>query len=72
MKASKTEFSRLEKEISETSKSHLDYLASDTGKVYVVTITRDGRQACERQKPKLQELTKAVEEKHRHKWSSLE
>jgi len=64
MKASKIEFGRLMKEISETCKSHLDYLATDIGKVYVVAITRDGCQACERQKPKLQELTKTVEEKH--------
>ena len=64
MKASKIEFSKLEKEISETGKSHLDYLAPDIGKVYAVAITRDGCPACERQKPKLQELTKTVEEKH--------
>ena len=64
MKASRIEFDKLEKEISETGKSHLDYLAPDTGKVYVVAITRDGCPACERQKPKLQELTKTVEEKH--------
>jgi len=64
MKASKIEFDRLEKEISETDQSPLDYLAPDIGKVYVVAITRDGCPACERQKTKLQELTKTVEEKH--------
>ncbi|UCF58352.1 MAG: thioredoxin family protein [Candidatus Bathyarchaeota archaeon] len=64
MKANKIEFSKLEKEISETRKSHLDYLASDTGKVYVVAITRDGCPACEKQKPKLQELAKTIEERH--------
>lgn len=64
MKADKIEFSRLEKEISETRKSHLDYLAPEIGKVYVVAITRDGCPACERQKPKLNELAKTIEEKH--------
>ncbi len=64
MKADKVEFSRLEKEISETRKSHLDYLAPEIGKVYVLTITRDGCPACEKQKPKLNELAKTIEEKH--------
>jgi thiol-disulfide isomerase/thioredoxin len=64
MKTKKIEFNKLEKEISETRKSHLDYLASDIGKVYVVAITRDGCPACEKQKPKLQELAKTIEEKH--------
>jgi thiol-disulfide isomerase/thioredoxin len=64
MKTNKIEFNKLEKEISETRKSNLDYLASDIGKVYVVAITRDGCPACEKQKPKLQELAKTIEEKH--------
>ena len=64
MKNNKIEFNKLEKEISETRKSHLDYLASDIGKVCVVAITRDGCPACEKQKPKLQELAKTIEEKH--------
>ena len=64
MKVDKIEFSKLEKEISETRKSHLDCLAPEIGKVYVLTITRDGCSACEKQKPKLQELAKTIEEKH--------
>ncbi|MDH5266637.1 MAG: hypothetical protein OEW62_03040 [Candidatus Bathyarchaeota archaeon] len=64
MKTNKIEFDKLEKEISETRKSHLDYLAPDIGKVYVVAVTRDGCPACEKQKPKLQELAKTIEEKH--------
>jgi thiol-disulfide isomerase/thioredoxin len=64
MKTNKIEFDKLEKEISETRKSRLDYLASDIGKVYVVAITRDGCPACEKQKPKLQELAKTIEERH--------
>jgi thiol-disulfide isomerase/thioredoxin len=64
MKTNKIEFNKLEKEISETRKSNLDYLASDIGKVYVVAITRDGCPACEKQKPKLQELAKTIEAKH--------
>ncbi len=64
MKVNKVEFGKLEKEISETGKSHLDYLAPNIGKVYVVAITRNGCSACEKQKPKLQELAKTIEEKH--------
>ena len=64
MNADKIEFSKLEKAILETGKSYLDYLAPDTGKVYVVSITRDGCSACERQKPKLSELAKTIEKKH--------
>jgi hypothetical protein len=64
MKTNKIELDKLEKEISETRKSHLDYLAPDIGKIYVVAITRDGCPASEKQKPKLQELTKTIEEKH--------
>jgi len=64
MKANKIEFNKLEKEIAGTRKSHLDYLAPDIGKIYVVAITRDGCPACEKQKPKLQELAKTIEERH--------
>jgi thiol-disulfide isomerase/thioredoxin len=58
------EFTTLEKEISETGKSHLDYLAPDIGKVYVISITRDGCPACQKQKPELKELVKCTLEKH--------
>lgn len=64
MKVDKIEFSKLEKDISETGKSYLDYLAPDIGKAYVVSITRDGCPACEKQKPKLSELAKTIEERH--------
>ncbi|TET21079.1 hypothetical protein E3J74_00005 [Candidatus Bathyarchaeota archaeon] len=64
MKANKIEFNKLEKEIAETGKSHLDYLAPNIGKAYVVAITRDGCSACEKQKPKLNELAQTIEEKH--------
>ena len=64
MKVDKIEFSKLEKDISETGKSYLDYLAPNIGKVYVVSITRDGCPACEKQKPKLSELAKTMEKKH--------
>ncbi len=57
------EFTKLEKEISATGKRHLDYLAPDTGRVYVVAVTRDGCPACEKQKPKLNELAKGIAEK---------
>ncbi len=48
----------------ETGGSILDYLAPDIGKVYVVTITRDGCLACERQKPELDRLEEKTAEKH--------
>ncbi|NIO38059.1 hypothetical protein GTO27_10210 [Candidatus Bathyarchaeota archaeon] len=58
------EFTTLEKKIWETGEPHLDYLAHDFGKVYVVAVTRDGCLGCQEQKPKLSELAKRVEEKH--------
>ena len=58
------EFTKIEKEISKTGRSHLDYLAPEIGKVYVITITRDGCSACKKQKPKLNELAKGLVEKH--------
>jgi hypothetical protein len=61
------DFIVLEKEISETGKPHLDYLAEDMGKAYVVAITRDGCQACDTQKPKLNKLAKTMIEKHGRK-----
>lgn len=63
MPINKVEFINLEDQISATMKSHLDCLAPDIGKVYVVAITRDGCSACEKQKPRLTELAKSVEEK---------
>lgn len=63
----KIEFTKLEKEISETDKSTLNHLAPDIGKVYVIAITRDGCPACEKQKPKLNELAKGTAETHGNK-----
>lgn len=58
------EFTKLEKKISDTGKCHLDYLAPDIGRVYVVAVTRDGCPACEKQKPKLNKLAKDTAEKY--------
>lgn len=63
MLINKIEFINLEDQTLATGKSHMDCLAPDIGKVYVVTITRDGCSACEKQKPRLTELAKSVEEK---------
>jgi len=63
MPINKIEFVNLEDQISETGKSCLDCLAPDIGKVYVIAITRDGCSACEKQKSRLTELAKSVEEK---------
>ncbi len=59
-----TEFAVLDREISKAGKSHLDLLAPEMGKVYVVAISRDKCPACERQKPRLDELAKKITEKH--------
>jgi thiol-disulfide isomerase/thioredoxin len=61
------EFAKLEKDIAGTGKLVLDLLAPDLGRVYVVSITRDGCPACEKQKPKLDELTKKIGQKHENK-----
>jgi thiol-disulfide isomerase/thioredoxin len=58
------EFIKLKEEISDTGKRHLDYLAPDTGRVYVVAVTRDGCPACEKQRPKLNELAKRTAEQY--------
>jgi thiol-disulfide isomerase/thioredoxin len=58
------EFTEVEREISEAGKSHLDLLAPETGRAYVVAISRDKCPACERQKPRLDELAKSTAEKH--------
>jgi thiol-disulfide isomerase/thioredoxin len=57
-------FTKLESELSTTGKSVLDYLTPDIGKVYVVTITREGCPACEKQKPKLDRLSSILKQKH--------
>jgi len=64
MLINKIEFTKLEKKISETGKSLLDYLAPNFGKIYVIAISRDGCSACEKQKPKLNELAKSTAEKY--------
>jgi thiol-disulfide isomerase/thioredoxin len=65
MQVENTEFTKLERKLSDTGKSFLDYLAPDIGKVYVVAITREGCPACEKQRPKLDKLASALKEKHR-------
>jgi hypothetical protein len=65
MQVENVEFTRLERELSETGKSFLDYLAPDIGKVYVVAITRERCPACQEQKPKLDKLASILKQKHR-------
>ncbi len=64
MSINKIKFTELEKELSETGKSPVDYLAPQVGKVYIVAVTRDGCPACEKQKPKLRQLATTAAEKH--------
>lgn len=61
------EFGELENDISRTSGKPWDLLAPIIGKTYVAAITRDGCSACEKQKPKLDELAKSIATKHGEK-----
>jgi hypothetical protein len=63
MAIDKINFIDLENQSSKTGESPLDYLATDLGKVYTVTITRDGCPACEKQKAKLIDLVNFMEKK---------
>jgi thiol-disulfide isomerase/thioredoxin len=65
MQVENTEFTELERKLSDTGKSFSDYLAPDIGKVYVVAITREGCSACQKQRPKLDKLASALKEKHK-------
>lgn len=58
------EFGALQEQLEATSSTLLGYLAPDVGKVYVVAVTRDACSACEKQKPKLNELSKNTAQKH--------
>jgi len=64
MQVKKIEFTRLEQLILRTGKPALSHLAPDVGKVYVVSITRDGCPACKRHKPKIERLTQSLTEKY--------
>jgi hypothetical protein len=56
-------FRDLEKAVSESGRL-LDLLAPEIGKVYVVSVTRDGCGACEKQKLKLNELASRLLQEH--------
>lgn len=57
------EFVELEK-LRKTKKSHLDLLAPEMGKAYVIAMTRDGCPNCDEQKPKLDKLASTMIRKH--------
>jgi thiol-disulfide isomerase/thioredoxin len=63
MPINKIEFTQIEK-TAKTNKTALDQLASDFGRVYVVSITRDGCPACQKHKPKIDKLAKSIAEKY--------
>jgi len=58
------EFAELEKEIAKTNVSILDRLAPEIGKIYVVSITREGCPSCNEQEPRIEELAKTMLGKH--------
>ncbi len=64
MSSNTIEFTDLEKATSGKYKFALNALAPKNGKVYVVSITRDGCPACQKQKPKVDKLTKDITEKY--------
>lgn len=54
----------LESRAGKSRKAMLDLIAGELGRVYVVSVTRDGCPACLRQKPKLERLADEMREKH--------
>ena len=64
MAIDKVDFAKLEKEVLKANKRSLDFLAPKIGKTYVISITRDGCSACEKQKPKLGRLATILKQKH--------
>jgi len=67
MSISKIEFATLEKKLAKSNKTALNHLALEFGKVYVVSITRDGCPACQKHKPKMEKLAKSTVKKHGNK-----
>ena len=57
-------FAELERKLAKSAMTPINYLAPKLGNVYVITITRDGCSACEREKPKLDMLETDLIEKH--------
>ncbi len=58
------EFAELERILLTKHVPFRDYLAPKIGRVYVVSITRDGCPVCVRQKPKMDKLANTMTEKH--------
>jgi len=67
MPVKKIEFAELEQALSEAGKSVIDFLAAELGKVYVVTVTRDGCPSCEKFKPRIDKVARVTAEKHGNK-----
>jgi thiol-disulfide isomerase/thioredoxin len=64
MSVATLEFVQLEQKLRKAKKVHLDLLAPELGKVYVVAICREGCPNCEEQKPKLDKLATKIVQKH--------
>jgi len=67
MKVKTVEFIDLESQVSKTGKSFRDLLATEVGKAYIIAISRDGCPACERQKPKLDQLAESLQKEKKNK-----
>jgi thiol-disulfide isomerase/thioredoxin len=64
MSVATLEFVQLEQKLRRAKKVHLDLLAPELGKAYVVAICREGCPNCEEQKPKLDKLATKIVQKH--------
>ena len=64
MSVATLEFVQLEQKLRKAKKVHLDLLAPELGKAYVVAICREGCTNCEEQKPKLDKLATKIVQKH--------
>jgi thiol-disulfide isomerase/thioredoxin len=64
MSVATLEFVQLEQKLRKAKKVHLDLLAPELGKAYVVAICREGCPNCEEQKPKLNKLATKIAQKH--------
>ncbi len=67
MPITQIKFTELENTLADTNFLFSDYLAPDIGRAYVISITRDGCPACDKQKPQLQNLASELTKNHRNK-----
>jgi thiol-disulfide isomerase/thioredoxin len=67
MSVEQIEFTKLEKQITSKGGSVQNCLAPDIGRVYIISVTRDGCPACKKQKPKTEKLAKRIAQEYGNK-----